>query len=304
MLATWSAGVCDGSVQVQAVILGVAQDGGVPHLGCQSDPCEKARKDPALVQRVASVGLVVSTEAQAKYFMIDATPDFRSQVDTLLGDARADRPRTRPLDGILLTHAHIGHYTGLMYLGRESIASQEIPVHASERMAAFLRDNGPWKRLVTGKHVTLNVMKEGTAVPLAMGLSVEPIRVAHREEESDAFGFIVTGPKRRLLYIPDIDAWERWDRDIAALVATVDVALLDATFHGPGELGDRAMTDVPHPFVLDTMKRLEPLAREGKRIIFIHMNHTNPALVPGSPERMEIERRGFEVAADGARIDL
>ena len=145
----------------------------------------------------------------------------------------------------------------------------------------------------------------GTSVmALSAGLSIEPIRVAHREEESDAFGFIVTGPKRRLLYIPDIDAWERWDKDIAAVVATVDVALLDATFYSPGELGDRPMADIPHPFVLDSMKRLEPLARQGKRIIFIHMNHTNPALVTASPERAEIERRGFEVARDGLRFDL
>ncbi len=184
------------------------------------------------------------------------------------------------------------------------MAAKEVPVHASARMAAFLRDNGPWKRLVSGGHVTLRIMQPGRAFTLSPGLSVEPIRVAHREEESDALGFIVAGPQRRLLYIPDIDAWERWDRDIAALVGSVDVALLDATFYAPGELGDRPMNDVPHPLVVDTMKRLQPLARDGRRIIFIHMNHTNPALLSGSPERMEIEHRGFEVASDGARIDL
>jgi len=293
------------AIQVQAVVLGVAQDGGVPHLGCSRDPCEAARRDPARAERVAALGLVATGDGSAaRYFMIDATPDFRSQVDALLGADRVSRPKGRPLDGILLTHAHIGHYTGLMYLGRESMASAEVPVYASERMAAFLRGNGPWKRLVSGGHVALQVVQPGNPVVLCQGLQVEPIRVAHREEESDALGFIVRGPKRSLIYIPDIDAWERWDRDIAALVGTVDVALLDATFYGPGELGDRPMDDVPHPFVLDTMKRLQPLARDGRRIIFIHMNHTNPALLPGSPERMEIERRGFEVASDGTRIDL
>jgi len=293
------------AVQVQAVVLGVAQDGGVPHLGCSRGACEAARKDPSLAQRVASLGLVVSgEECPSQYFLIDATPDFRSQVDALLGDARAGRPAGRPLDGIFLTHAHVGHYTGLMYLGRESMAAREVPLHVSERMAEFLRDNGPWRRIVSGGHVNLRILSPGTAVPLAPGLSVEPIRVAHREEESDALGFIVTGPSRKLLYIPDIDAWERWDRDIAALVSKVDVALLDATFHAKGELGDRPMDDIPHPFVVDTMNRLAPLARDGRRIVFIHMNHTNPALVEGSPERKDIEARGFAIAADGMRFDL
>ncbi len=97
------------AVQVQAIVLGVAQDGGVPHLGCSRDPCEAARRDPARAQRVAALGLVVSGDGASQYFMIDATPDFRSQVDTLLGDQRANRPAGRPLDGILLSHAHIGH---------------------------------------------------------------------------------------------------------------------------------------------------------------------------------------------------
>jgi pyrroloquinoline quinone biosynthesis protein B len=297
------------SVPAQSVIarvVGVAQDGGVPHLGCTKECCAAARRDPSRAVRVASLALVTGGAAgQRKVFLIDATPDFRSQVDSALGEGGLEaRPRGLPVDGILLTHAHIGHYTGLMYLGREAIAAAGVPVFATSRMASFLSANGPWKRLVEGGHIKLEPIEPGKSFELAAGLKVEPIRVPHREEESDVVGFLVSGPSRRLLYIPDIDDWSRWDRDIAAVARTVDVALLDGTFYAPSELGARSMADVPHPLIPSTMDRLEPLVKLGHRVIFIHLNHTNPALRSGTPERREIERRGFEVAADGLELSL
>jgi len=291
---------------VRAVVLGIVQDGGLPHLGCTKNCCERARRDRSLAQRVASLALVRDEPGAARrVFLIDATPDFVSQVDTALGDAaRLARPPDSPVDGVLLTHAHIGHYTGLMYLGREAMAARAVPVWATRRMSDFLAGNGPWKRLVAGGHIDLRTLVPGEAVTLAPGLSVEPLRVAHREEESDAVGFIVTGPERRLLYIPDIDDWGRWDRDIAALVKSVDVALLDGTFYRSEDLGRRSAGEVPHPFITSTMQRLESLVRDGKRVIFIHLNHSNPALEPGSDERRRIGENGFEVANDGLELEL
>lgn len=309
LLGVWLAAATAGNAapdvpaapRVSAVVLGVAQDGGVPHLGCAKECCAAARRDPSRGARVASLAL----RAGAQVFLIDATPDLRSQVQTAVGEsALGSRPRGRPVDGILLTHAHVGHYAGLIYLGRESIAADAVPVFATERMGAFLSANGPWRRLVDGHNIVLRTLTPGRPVELAPGLTVEPLRVPHREEESDVMGFLVTGPSRRLLYIPDIDDWSRWDRDIATLTGSVDCALLDGTFYTPGELGARAIADVPHPLVPSTMDRLEPLVKQGRRVIFIHMNHTNPILRPDSAERRQTERRGFEVAADGTEIPL
>jgi len=283
------------------MIVGVAQDGGVPHLGCVKECCREARSDPARAQRVASLAL----RAGPKLFLIDATPDIRSQVATALGEqGLAARPARLPVDGILLTHAHIGHYTGLVYLGRESMAADEVPVFATDRFWAFLSGNSPWKRLVDGRHIIHIPLAAGGQVELAQGLSVEPFRVPHREEDSDVLGFLVKGPSRRLLYIPDIDDWSRWDRDIAELAGTVDVALLDGTFYAPSELGARSMAEVPHPLVTSTMDRLGPMVKQGRRVVFIHMNHTNPILRRGTAERREVERRGFEVASDGMELPL
>src|SRR5215470_536980 len=92
---------------VEAVVLGVAQDGGVPHLGCRQALCVEARRDPSKRRLVAALGLI--DPASGKRFLIDATPDFPAQVELLGGMP----------DAILLTHAHIGHYLGLAQLGRE-----------------------------------------------------------------------------------------------------------------------------------------------------------------------------------------
>lgn len=291
---------------VVARVLGVAQDGGVPHLGCVRECCAPARRDPSRAARVASLALVVGDpSAGRKVFIIDATPDFRSQVDSALGEAGlASRPRGFPVDGILLTHAHIGHYTGLMYLGRESIAAVSVPVYATARMSTFLSTNGPWKRLLEGGHIDLKPLVPGQVTRLTAGLAVEPVRVPHREEDSDVVGFIVNGPSRRLVYIPDIDDWGRWERDIAALVRTADVALLDGTFYSPQELGARSITDVPHPLMPSTMDRLEAVVKEGHKVLFIHLNHTNPAMRADTTERRELVRRGFDVAVDGLELPL
>jgi len=182
-----------------------------------------------------------------------------------------------------------------------------VPVYATARMATFLSGNGPWRRLTEGGNIELHTLEPGRSLDLAPGLSVEPLRVPHREEESDVVGFLVRGPLRRLLYIPDIDSWDTWGRwgtDIARLAASVDVSLLDGTFYSADELPGRPQAEVPHPPITVTMDRLEAVARSGHRIVFTHLNHTNPALRAESPERSAIGRRGFEVASQGLVLPL
>jgi pyrroloquinoline quinone biosynthesis protein B len=293
--------------EVTAMVLGVAQDGGLPHLGCTRACCRAAREDPSRARRVAALGIVVRDGSRARLFTVDATPDFRSQVDSLqraAPDAEARPSGANPLDGVFLTHAHIGHYTGLMYLGKESMAARGVPVWATPRMITFLEGNAPWRRLVEGGHVALSPLRFDEAVEPVTGLRVTPVRVPHRDEDSDTVGFVLAGPRRSLLYIPDVDAWEKWDRDIASVVSAADVSLIDGTFFGPGELPGRSMTEVPHPLIRSSMDRLEPAVRAGRRVLFIHLNHSNPALQADSAERAEILKRGFEVADDGMRIPL
>ncbi len=282
---------------VRALVLGIAQDGGVPHIGCQQELCMAARRDPTRRERVASLGLV-DDRAGAR-FLIDATPDLPSQLESLnAGRTLADR--RRPVEGILLTHAHVGHYAGLVYLGREALGAKGVPVYATARMARFLRENGPWSQLVSLGNIELREIEAGRELRLTPDLRVTPVAVPHRDEWSDTVGFVVRGPSGSLLYLPDIDKWEKWDRRIEDEVARVDLALLDATFHALEEIPGRSQTEVPHPLVGETTGRLAALAR---RVVFIHLNHTNRLLFdPGA--RAELEAKGFRVARDGESLPL
>jgi pyrroloquinoline quinone biosynthesis protein B len=283
------------------VVLGVAQDAGYPQAGCKKECCAPAWTDPSRRRNVACLAIVDPQTHQR--WMIDATPDFRAQLRML---DRVEPPASTPgLAGILLTHGHIGHYTGLMFLGHESIGARGVPVYAMPRMREFLTGNGPWDQLVRFGNIKLQALAAETPVKLNKRISVTPLRVPHREEYTEVVGFRIAGPKQSVLFIPDIDKWGRWDRKIEDLIATVDVAYLDGTFYADGEIPSRDMSQIPHPFISESMKRFAPLpAAERAKIRFIHLNHTNPALNANSAVARAIREAGFGVANELERTPL
>ncbi len=269
---------------VEAVLLGVAQDAGVPQLGCDCPNCRAARSEPATRQMAVSLGLV--DHAAGASWIIDATPDFGDQYDWL----RAYAPDC-PLQGILLTHAHIGHYLGLAFLGREGMNARGTTVYATPDVCRFLTSNAPWSQLVTLHNIDVRDITPDVPFELSPVLSATALPVPHRAEFSDTVAYLVTGPSVRLFYCPDIDAWERFRPDLAQFLADVDVALLDGTFFSPAELPGRDLSQIPHPMVVDTVGRLA--GRKGQTVI-IHLNHTNP-LLRDSQERAWLRAQGVGV---------
>lgn len=286
-------------------VLGTAQDGGLPHAACSCTHCRAARHEPERRRLIAGLAIVLP-ESGAVY-LIDATPDIREQID-LLNDVRSppeDRVDRAPVTGIFLTHAHIGHYLGLSFLGFEAVHTNRLPVWTTTRMAGFLRDNGPWSQLVKIENIDLRTAVPGMAVDLGEGVSVTSIEVPHRDEFSDTVGYLVAGPRRSVLYIPDTDPWRMWSEPAADRVGRVDVALLDGSFYSAEELPGRDVDEIRHPLIVDSMDLFQEMVDGGStRVVFTHLNHSNPALVPEGPELAEIERRGFSVAAEGEEIEL
>ncbi len=284
-------------------VLGVAQDGGKPQLGNANDP---AWTNPSLKRLATSLGLIDRRSDAPKRWLFEATPDIKAQLYQL--NLLSPRQTGPVVDGIFLTHAHIGHYVGLLFFGHESMGAQDLAVYAMPKMAAFLRANGPWSQLVKYKNISLNVMQNEDPQALVNGLSVTPLLVPHRQEFSEVVGYRIDGPDRSVLFIPDIDSWNDWDREgtrVEDEIAKVDVAYLDATFFANGEIPGRDMSGFPHPFVRHSMRRFAPLPRsEREKIRFIHMNHTNPLHVPDGDERKSVKAAGFQIAERNEMVCL
>jgi pyrroloquinoline quinone biosynthesis protein B len=251
---------------------------------------------------VASLAILDETSGRA--WLVDASPDLIRQMDLIPGDAfRRRASERRPFEGIFLTHAHIGHYLGLALLGREGLGIESTPCFCTERMARFLSTNGPWDLMVREGRLDLRVLQPDRPEALAPGLEVTALEVPHREEYSDTVGFVFRGERASLLYLPDIDSWDAWGRDIAAVVAGVDIAMLDSSFYSMDELPGRDQSEVPHPLVVDTMRRLGALTGD-HRIVLTHLNNSNPLLDEDGPEREAAIAAGFEIARAGQSFDL
>ena len=285
--------------RIYLYVLGVAQDAGYPQSGCYESHCVPGWKNPALRRGATSIA-VVDGFSGSKY-MFDATPDLPEQLYRL--ETRAPSNDYR-LNGIFLTHAHIGHYTGLMFLGHESMGASDVPVYAMPRMLQFLSSNGPWSQLVNYKNIQLKPLRH-TQTQILGRLQVTPFLVPHRDEYSETVGFRIAGPKKTAVFIPDINKWKDWETRLADLVESVDYALIDATFFDNDELPGRDMSNIPHPFVMESMNLLKNLPPEERgKVWFIHLNHTNPLLNPDSSESQLVRERGFNIAFEGLELPL
>jgi pyrroloquinoline quinone biosynthesis protein B len=285
---------------IRLVVLGVMQDAGSPQAGCRLGCC----CDPSgkLLPRKKVVSLGVCDYTNKRKYLIEATPDFVSQIHDMASESgsKADMP-----DGIFISHAHTGHYSGLMNLGRESMGAHAVPVYTLPRLNEFIRHNGPWSQLVELNNIQLKELLPDQTVKLSNELSITSFTVPHRDEYSETAGFLVSGPKARLLFIPDIDKWQSWKADIREMIRNCDYALLDGTFYDASELPGRNLSEIPHPFVSESFNLFKSLPeRDRKKIYFIHFNHTNRLSWKNGEEKALLERMKFHVATDRLSFDL
>ncbi|MDJ0836965.1 MAG: MBL fold metallo-hydrolase [Acidobacteriota bacterium] len=283
------------------VVLGTAQDAGFPQAACKKSCCTEVWLQGSSRIFVSCLGLL-DAESGGRW-MFDATPDFKWQLDAL---DRLQAPGSGPvLSGVFLTHGHMGHYTGLMHLGREAMGAREVPVYAMPRMVTYLRENGPWSQLVGLRNIAVKKIQDGSPVSLNTRLKVTPFLVPHRDEFTETVGYRIEGPSKTAVFIPDIDKWEKWSTRIEDVIASVDYALVDGTFYDNAEIPHRDMSEIPHPFIAESMARLKDLpAAERAKVIFIHLNHTNAALNPDSPAGRAVTAAGFRLAVQGMKLTL
>jgi pyrroloquinoline quinone biosynthesis protein B len=280
--------------QQYITVLGIAQDAGYPQINCEKKCCKAYYEGKESKKLVSCIG-VVDKNANKKY-IFDATPDFTEQTQ-ILKDNHLDNGSV--IDGVFLTHAHIGHYTGLMYLGFEALGGDKIPVYAMPRMKNYLETSGSWSQLVGYNNIDIKPLRNDSIVNLNNKLKVTPMLVPHRDEYSETVGYKIEGANKTALFIPDIDKWQKWERNIIEEVKKVDYAFVDASFFRDGEL-DRDMSKIPHPFTTQTTTLFENESLETKsKIHFIHYNHTNPTIREQHHLKDSIIHLGFNFAKKG-----
>ena len=279
-------------------VLGNVQDAGLPHIGCDEKICINASKEKKQYY-VTSLALV-DTENK-EYSLFDVTPDISDQLRML--DNNIFNEFILPKN-IFITHAHIGHYTGLMYFGREALGSKGVKVNVLPRMYDFISLNGPWSQLVGLKNIALNKINFRDNIEINPNLSVIPIQVPHRDEFSETSAFLILGPNKSALFLPDIDKWDKWSMNIVEILSNVDYAFIDATFYSNTEI-NRNIEEIPHPLVIETMTLLCDLPYEQRnKVYFIHMNHTNLMIDINSDISRKVLQKGFNIARLGQKFHL
>ena len=279
-------------------ILGNVQDAGLPHIGCQHKFCKEKFSE---FEEYFTTSIAVVDPAEKKYILFEASPDIPYQLNYL--EKEIFNEFLLP-ESIFITHAHIGHYTGLMYFGREALGAKNLIIKVLPKMSNFLKTNGPWSQLVDINNIKIQKLSFGSKTNELRNITVTPIQVPHRDEYSETAGFIIEGRNKKALFIPDIDKWEKWDKNLKQLVYEFDYLLLDATFYDSKEI-NRDISEIPHPLVTETINLLDDLSSEHKnKVYFIHMNHTNLMLDPNSELTKQVVNKGFNITRLGLKLSL
>jgi|TARA_B100001741_G_C16551229_1_gene599492 pyrroloquinoline quinone biosynthesis protein B len=286
---------------VRVVVLGISQDGGFPQAGCNLDCCQSVKNNPSLTKHPVSMGIIGSDGSK---HLIEATRDLAWQLN--LWDSVESNETL--LSSLWITHAHHGHIDGLGLFGKEVINAKKLNVHCSESLSKLIKRTPNWNLLVESENIVINSFINSISYTPSpnCGFEIKPIKIPHRAELSDMHAFLIIGPNKNLLFLPDHDTWEstlkfvnmRTIRDWFK-AESIDFALIDGTFWSSNELVGRNQKNVPHPTVSETLKLIGNKKFEDPVIKFTHLNHTNPLNNKSSNEFLEVKKMGWSVAEEG-----
>jgi pyrroloquinoline quinone biosynthesis protein B len=299
--------------RLTVIVLGSAAGGGYPQWNCRCPVCRLAWAGDRRVAFRTQASLAVSANG-ADWVLLNTSPDLPQQ----LRRTEALHPRAgirgSPLKAVVLTGAEIDQVAGLLSL-RER---EPFAIYATAATHAALAENTVFDALAPDC-VTRHAVTPGDTVRLPGGLEAQLFTVPGKlplylegenpdtaSETAANVGVECSAGAASMLYIPGAAAVTD---AMARRLARADIVFFDGTLYrddemiasGTGEKTGRRMGHMP---IAGAGGSLAALSGLSARRIYIHINNTNPILVEGSPERAEVERAGWEVAADGMEVAL
>ncbi|MFJ9865811.1 pyrroloquinoline quinone biosynthesis protein PqqB [Streptomyces sp. NPDC101165] len=294
---------------MRVVLLGTAAGGGFPQWNCACALCAAARdgKLPSRTQECAAV-----TGNGRDWWLLNASPDLRTQLTATPALRPGPGPRDTPLRGVLLTDAEVDHVTGLAELrgaaGLKVYAAPPVRAVLTPARAALDRyaswewaDSRADGGFVLSGGLVVTAHAVGTKIPKYVPAQAPetggPWVTAYRVEDLASGGVLV--------YAPCVGAWSPV---LDELCASADCVLLDGTFFAADEMGSAVRTGagqaaMGHLPVTGPDGSLEALARHpDARRIYTHLNNTNPLLDPASRARARVAEHGVEILPDGAEL--
>ena len=281
---------------IRIQILGSAAGGGLPQWNCACVNCVAARAGKIDSQTQSSIAIGAGSEEFHNWWLINASPDLPRQIESATRlQPRRNSSRNTPIAGVFLTNADIDHALGLLLLRQQE---KPIVVYATDETRTALA----WLDRALARFCGIEWR---TATPkfqsLASGMAFRAIELPG----SVAFQFRDDTSGRTALFAPSVGNFTQQLRDA---VHTSDLVMFDGTFWSDGELGRvrpgaRSAREMNHlPINNGSFDVLHQ--SQAHRKIYIHINNTNPILMPGSQERAEVEQAGIEIARDGLEIVL
>ena len=274
---------------VKILILGTMQDAGIPQLDCLCVNCKRIRIiGKKFVSCIAVIG-------DRKAVIIDATPDLPSQFN-FLKEYLKDKIG---INGLLITHLHIGHYIGLPFFGRESANTKKFPIYLTKENFEFLQRNKPFSYLFERNELQQLIFNDGEEILLDNSTKIKPFSVPHRNEDGNTVGLEIINRinNKKAIYISDIDYLSD---EVVKQLLSADKVLLDGTFFTKSEI--MRQQDVPHPPISETIDRFGQQTE--KKFYFIHLNHSNPLVDKTSKEYSLITEMNYQVANENLIIEF
>jgi pyrroloquinoline quinone biosynthesis protein B len=305
---------------MHVVLLGAAAGGGFPQWNCWCPVCRAARETPPRALPRTQSSIAVSIDG-AHWFLGNACPDVRGQLEPLVPNAPAET-RHSPVEGVVFSDAELDHTLGVPLL-RES---RELQIWATRAVRDILTEHS--RLLPTTQafaRVRVTELGPGRPEPLLLrdgapsGLTVEavpvagdPPRFAPRANSGHTSALIFREPATAsgCAFVPSCGAV---DTPLLALLGGMKLVFFDGTCYTDDEMlalgvSDRSATAMGHLPISGRPGSLELLrvlaGRGGTRVVYTHLNNTNPVLIDGSAERRAVESAGIIVGADGMRFTV